>query len=88
MRTFDIIFLIYSKATFSLNLREVVKRFGKDVGLNLGAVRAYTHQLFLALKHLKKVGVIHADIKPDNILVCDIPHLFRSESHGLSGECQ
>lgn len=64
--------MIYSKATFSLNLREVVKRFGKDVGLNLGAVRAYTHQLFLALKHLKKVGVIHADIKPDNILVCDI----------------
>ncbi len=52
-----------------MNLREVVKRFGKDVGLNLKAVRAYAHQLFIALSHLKKVGVIHADIKPDNILV-------------------
>jgi len=52
-----------------MNLREVVKRFGKDVGLNIRAVRAYAHQLFLALSLLKKVGVMHADIKPDNILV-------------------
>lgn len=52
-----------------MNLREVVKRFGKDVGLNIRAVRAYAHQLFLALTLLKKVGVMHADIKPDNILV-------------------
>ncbi|KAK7437116.1 U4/U6 small nuclear ribonucleoprotein prp4, variant 2 [Stygiomarasmius scandens] len=55
--------------SMSMNLREVVKRFGKDVGLNIRAVRAYAHQLFLALSLLKKVGVMHADIKPDNILV-------------------
>ncbi|KAH6899170.1 CMGC/DYRK/PRP4 protein kinase [Coprinopsis sp. MPI-PUGE-AT-0042] len=53
----------------SMNLREVVKRFGKDVGLNIRAVRAYAHQLFLALGLLKKANVMHADIKPDNILV-------------------
>jgi serine/threonine-protein kinase PRP4 len=53
----------------SMNLREVVKRFGKDVGLNIGAVRAYTYQLFLALLLLKKCNIMHADIKPDNILV-------------------
>lgn len=52
-----------------MNLREVVKRFGKDVGLNIKAVRAYAHQLFLALSLLKKANVMHADIKPDNILV-------------------
>lgn len=52
-----------------MNLRDVVKRFGKDVGLNIKAVRAYAHQLFLALSLLKKLGVMHADIKPDNILV-------------------
>ncbi|ESK89109.1 serine threonine-protein kinase prp4 [Moniliophthora roreri MCA 2997] len=55
--------------SLSMNLRDVVKRFGKDVGLNIKAVRAYAHQLFLALSLLKKVGVMHADIKPDNILV-------------------
>ncbi|KAF7777722.1 hypothetical protein Agabi119p4_3794 [Agaricus bisporus var. burnettii] len=55
--------------SLSMNLREVVKRFGKDVGLNIRAVRAYAHQLFLALSLLRKLNIIHADIKPDNILV-------------------
>ena len=53
-----------------MNLREVVKRFGKDVGLNIRAVRAYAHQLFLSLSLLRKTNIMHADIKPDNILVC------------------
>jgi serine/threonine-protein kinase PRP4 len=53
-----------------MNLRDVVKRFGKDVGLNIRAVRAYAHQLFLAMSLMRKVNIMHADIKPDNILVC------------------
>jgi len=52
-----------------MNLRDVVKRFGKDVGLNIRAVRAYAHQLFLSMSLLRKCNVMHADIKPDNILV-------------------
>lgn len=52
-----------------MNLRDVIKRFGKDVGLNIRAVRAYTSQLFLALSLLRKCNIMHADIKPDNILV-------------------
>ncbi|KAJ0312205.1 hypothetical protein COL516b_001277 [Colletotrichum fioriniae] len=53
----------------SLNLREVLKKFGNNVGINLGATRAYAHQIFIGLAHMRKCSVIHADLKPDNILV-------------------
>lgn len=48
---------------------QVLKKYGKDVGLHVKAVRSYTHQLFCALKLLRKCNILHADIKPDNILV-------------------
>lgn len=51
------------------DLREVLKKFGRNVGINLKAIRAYARQMFLALSHLKKCEVLHADLKPDNILV-------------------
>uniref|UniRef100_A0A0A9X508 Serine/threonine-protein kinase PRP4 homolog n=1 Tax=Lygus hesperus TaxID=30085 RepID=A0A0A9X508_LYGHE len=75
----------------SMNLREVLKKYGKDVGLHVKAVRSYSQQLFLALKLLKKANILHADIKPDNILVnesklvlklCD----FGSASHVADNE--
>ncbi|TDZ29836.1 Serine/threonine-protein kinase prp4 [Colletotrichum spinosum] len=53
----------------SLNLREVLKKFGNNVGINLGATRAYAHQIFIGLAHMRKCNVVHADLKPDNILV-------------------
>lgn len=53
----------------SMNLREVLKKYGKDIGLHLKAVKSYSQQLFLALRLLKKCNILHADIKPDNILV-------------------
>ena len=59
----------------SLNLREVVKKYGKNEGLNLIAVESYARQLLYALKLLRKCEIIHADIKPDNILVCCPPLL-------------
>ena len=39
-----------------------------DVGINIGAIRLYTRQLFIALKHLSDLKIVHADIKLDNIL--------------------
>ena len=53
----------------SINLREVLKKFGRDVGINLKAVRAYAQQMFLGLSLLRKCNVLHADLKPDNMLV-------------------
>lgn len=53
----------------SLNLREVLRKFGHNVGINLGATRAYAYQIFVALAHMRKCSIIHADLKPDNILV-------------------
>lgn len=63
--------------SLAMNLREVVRRYGRDVGLNLQAVRAYAHQLLLSLSHLAKNSVIHADIKPDNVLVNDTKTLLK-----------
>lgn len=53
----------------SINLREVLKKFGRDVGLHLKAVRSYAQQMFIALSLLRKCNIVHADIKPDNMLV-------------------
>nr|CAB3493514.1 unnamed protein product [Digitaria exilis] len=52
-----------------MNLRELLKKFGSDVGLKLTAVRTYSKQLFIALKHLKSCNILHCDIKLDNVLV-------------------
>jgi serine/threonine protein kinase len=54
-----------------LSLREVVSKFGKDVGLNIRAVQIYARDLVVALRHLQKKGVVHADFKPDNILMAE-----------------
>lgn len=59
-----------------MNLREVLKKFGRNIGLHLTAVRAFSKQLFIALKHLKNCGVLHCDIKPDNMLVSGMVWVF------------
>jgi serine/threonine-protein kinase PRP4 len=52
-----------------MNLRDLTKKYGRNKGLNVTAVGMYTAQLLVALRHLRKNNVLHADIKPDNILV-------------------
>ena len=55
----------------AMNLREITKKVGRDIGLNLPAVQLFTKQLLLSLYHFRECGVLHADIKPDNILIND-----------------
>ncbi|EPR60965.1 putative cell-cycle-associated protein kinase PRP4 [Toxoplasma gondii GAB2-2007-GAL-DOM2] len=51
------------------NLRTALKKYGGGKGLNAPAIHAYSKQLFVALKHLSRCRIIHADLKPDNILL-------------------
>eukprot|EP00917_Polyrhabdina_sp_WS-2016_P020992 GHVP01045262.1.p1 GENE.GHVP01045262.1~~GHVP01045262.1.p1 ORF type:complete len:307 (-),score=49.42 GHVP01045262.1:545-1465(-) len=55
------------------NLRVALKRYGggSHSGLTPSAMHSYTKQLFKALRHLKRHGVLHADLKPDNVLVSE-----------------
>ena len=53
----------------AMNLREITKKVGRNIGLNLPAVQLFAKQLLLALHHFRDCGVLHADIKPDNILI-------------------
>lgn len=61
----------------SMNLREVLKKFGRDVGINLKAIRVYAQQLFLGLSLLRKCQYLHADLKPDNILVNEARNIVK-----------
>lgn len=55
--------------SMEMNMRETLAKYGKDVGLSLDGICSYGRQLFIALNHLHKQGFIHADLKPDNIMV-------------------
>ena len=59
-----------------MNLRETLNKFGRGIGLSLDGVCLYGRQLFTALSHLHRHGYIHADLKPDNIMVStDTKHI-------------
>eukprot|EP00746_Dinoflagellata_sp_MGD_P166384 gnl/MRDRNA2_/MRDRNA2_96222_c0_seq1.p1 gnl/MRDRNA2_/MRDRNA2_96222_c0~~gnl/MRDRNA2_/MRDRNA2_96222_c0_seq1.p1 ORF type:complete len:670 (-),score=173.86 gnl/MRDRNA2_/MRDRNA2_96222_c0_seq1:22-2031(-) len=51
------------------NLRVALKKYTQNKGMSLQAVKAYTKQLLTGLKHIHKCGIMHCDIKPDNILI-------------------
>jgi serine/threonine-protein kinase PRP4 len=61
------------------DLRAALKKYTKGKGMAMQAVRAYSRQLLIGLRHIHKCGIIHADIKPDNILI--------SEGHNVVKFC-
>jgi serine/threonine-protein kinase PRP4 len=67
------------------NLRHVVKKIGGGTGINIDAVRSYARQLFIALHHLNKCRIVHADLKPDNILVSHDQRIVKICDLGSAG---
>jgi len=51
-----------------INLRQLIKKHISR-GLVLKSIRIYGYKLLKSIFYLKKMGIVHADIKPDNILV-------------------
>jgi serine/threonine-protein kinase PRP4 len=60
----------------------VLKKSGiRDVGISLKAVRAYAQQMFLGLSLMRKCNIMHADLKPDNVLVRLIDYYDESSAN-------
>lgn len=75
-----------------MNLRDALKQYGKGKGFSLDIVRSYAFQMFIAMTHLKKNRLIHADLKPDNLLIsedtktlkmCDFGTALSVEENGI-----
>ena len=60
-----------------MNLRELLHRYGKIVGISIMAVKQYAKQMVVALKHLQACRIIHADLKLDNIVVNESKNSIR-----------
>jgi serine/threonine-protein kinase PRP4 len=67
-----------------MDLRETLKKFGRDVGINPEAIQIYARQMFLALLHMKNETVLHADLKPDNILVSSDNKMIKICDYGTA----
>ncbi|CAE8699149.1 unnamed protein product [Polarella glacialis] len=61
------IFLVFE--CMAEDLRVALKKFTKNKGMSLPAVKAYTRQLLIGVRHMHKYKIVHADVKPDNILI-------------------
>lgn len=51
------------------DLRTALSKYGQGRGLPLQTVAQYSRQIFLALRVLRKLKLIHGDLKPDNVLM-------------------
>jgi serine/threonine protein kinase len=73
-----------------MNLRELTRKVGVGRGIRIDAVGQLALQMLVAIKHLRNTGILHADIKPDNILInsrmnkiklCDLGSATFARSH-------
>eukprot|EP00928_Gymnodinium_smaydae_P057642 TRINITY_DN40860_c0_g1_i1.p1 TRINITY_DN40860_c0_g1~~TRINITY_DN40860_c0_g1_i1.p1 ORF type:complete len:443 (+),score=63.82 TRINITY_DN40860_c0_g1_i1:73-1329(+) len=66
--------------------REALRKLTKGQGMTLSVVRLYTKQLLLGLRHLEKLNILHADIKPDNILMSENQQIVKLCDFGTAME--
>jgi serine/threonine-protein kinase PRP4 len=81
----ELLIIPYS-TLISMNLREILRKYGRDVGIHIKAVRIYGQHLLLALSLLKKCNIIHADIKPDNMLVNESKNVLKLCDFGSASD--
>jgi len=51
------------------DMRFALQKYGQGGGLPLPTLAQYVRQIFLGLRTLRKLKVVHADLKPDNVLM-------------------
>lgn len=51
------------------DLRSGLQKYSQGRGLPLPTVQCYGGNIFMALRALRKVNIIHSDVKPDNLLI-------------------
>jgi serine/threonine protein kinase len=54
---------------YECNLAEAIRKYNKKNTIPRLKFKVYAYQLFRSLLYLKKIGIAHRDIKPQNILV-------------------
>merc|ERR1719399_1659796 len=51
------------------DLRSGLRKYGQGHGLPLAFVHTFARDIFLALRALRSIKVVHTDLKPDNLLI-------------------
>jgi len=59
------------------NLRSALRQHGHRRGIQIDAVKTYARQMFIALRYMERLNIMHADLKPDNIVVNDKYNLLK-----------
>lgn len=52
-----------------MDLRRMLRKVTRGRGVTLAATQSFGKQLMVALLHLHRLGYVHADVKPDNMVV-------------------